>query len=304
MQELVLAQHRVLKVAEPRQEVLHEMIERLLGLRRRHPEPERAQIAEMVAEPVRDEIEHLRGDRVRLDMQRRRAQQVRLCRLAVVVVEVPLATRGFVALHQEPGLAAHLAVEILHPQFLAALGPGVELVERTDEPVIRQRPHRQWRRVQRLDQAPFAGLRREHLGGVVLLPAAHQFADDGSGRVGVVEAGIGHLPALAAQLFGEMPHRRQDQRDLLGVMRDIAPLVHHLGHDHHIAGLVRRLQRRETGTQLIAEHEDQPAHHGTLCLASRRTARSRPASARRSRRAGSVPPLRARPTGDGRDISR
>mgnify|MGYP000482235554 CR=1 FL=1 len=50
------------------------------------------------------------------------------------LVELP-ASR-LVAVHQQPGLAAHLAVEILHPQFLAALRPGRELIARAEETVV------------------------------------------------------------------------------------------------------------------------------------------------------------------------
>jgi hypothetical protein len=61
--------------------------------------------------------------------------------LAVVVVVVPLAALGLVAVHQEAGLAPHLAVEPLHPQFLAPLGPGLEFGMRTQEAVVGELVH-------------------------------------------------------------------------------------------------------------------------------------------------------------------
>ena len=49
--------------------------------------------------------------------------------LAVVGVEVPLATDRLLAVHQHAVLFAQLAVPVFQPQLLAALGVGGELAQ-------------------------------------------------------------------------------------------------------------------------------------------------------------------------------
>src|SRR6056297_4293982 len=60
-----------------------------------------------------------------------------------------------------------------------------------------------------------------------------------------------------------MPHRRQDQRNLLGVVRHIPRLVQHLGHDNQVTCLVRLPQRRKPLAQLVPQDQNQTLHHGT-----------------------------------------
>jgi hypothetical protein len=98
-------------------------------------------------------------------------------RLAVVVVVVPLAALGLVAVHQEAGLAPHLAVEPLHPQFLAPLGPGLELGVRTQEPVIGELVDGDRAVLERGDQAKLSGFGRQHL----VAPVAHRRAQKSPG---------------------------------------------------------------------------------------------------------------------------
>ena len=67
-----------------------------------------------------------------------RHEQIDLGRLAVIRIEIPLAADRLVAVHQQAGLAAHVAVEILHAQLLAARRPGLERRRRTQEAIVGQ----------------------------------------------------------------------------------------------------------------------------------------------------------------------
>ena len=139
-------------------------------------------------------------------------------RFAVLGIVVPLATFGGVAIHQQAGLAAHVAVEILHPQRLAALGPSVEFILRADEPGVRF--HRQLERhvFERLDQAPFAGLGGDDLRRAGVFGAAEQFAGDRTCVFSVVELRVAHIPAALAQAgLAAAVHERHGTNGVRGV---------------------------------------------------------------------------------------
>jgi hypothetical protein len=218
-------------------------------------------LAEVVPEPCLDQCEHLFGHRVGGDPPRALAEQVRGGGLAVVVVKVPLAPCGSVTLHHQPGPAAHLAVEILHPQRLAAFGPGIEFGLRTQEPVVGQQGQRQRQRLEIGNHPPFAGPGRQNGTRPELPCPAQQFRADGRPRFRVVEPAVGHPPPGGPQPGRELAHRRKDQRDLLGMMADRSGLAHHLGHHHDICRPVRTAKRRNVRRKLVAQHKDQPAHH-------------------------------------------
>jgi len=55
----------------------------------------------------------------------------------VVVVVVPFSVGGLVALHQQSGFAAHVAIEVLHEELFPALGPSLEIAVAGEESVIR-----------------------------------------------------------------------------------------------------------------------------------------------------------------------
>ncbi len=90
-----------------------------------------------------------------------------------------------------------------------------------------------------------------------------QFAGDRTRIGGIVELAVAHVPAIVAQPGRELAHGGKDQRDLLGMMLNIARLVCDLGHDDDIAVPVRIGQSRQIKRQLIAQNQDQPGHQGT-----------------------------------------
>ena len=74
--------------------------------------------------------------RFRLEAKRRGHEEVSICRVAVLRIIVPLPAGWIIAVHQQAGLAAHLAVEIFHTELFAAIRPGGELVLGAQEPAV------------------------------------------------------------------------------------------------------------------------------------------------------------------------
>ena len=129
----------------------------------------------MVAETRLDQIEHLGHGLVGVEPQRTLAEEPGIGGgLAVVMVEVPLAAGGLVALHQQARLAAHLSVEILHPELLAPLGPGLELRPRGDETVVGQHADGEGQILQKLNEAPFPGRGDQNIADPVFCGAAQE----------------------------------------------------------------------------------------------------------------------------------
>ena len=236
-------QHRVLIIAKSRQGVGDEMRQDLQGLRARGGKVKGEQITEVVPIARLHKVKHRLGLSIRRKAERLGELQPLLRGLAVVVVEIPFAPCGIVALHQQAGLAAHLAVEILHPQRLAPLGPIFEPFTAGDETVIRQEACRDRRMGQLVDQTPFPRLGRDYFARAGLLRPAEQLADERACVFGVIQPGIAQAPAVILQLAGKFAHCGEDKRDFLGVVTDIFRLLRDFGHDHHIARLVGLAQR-------------------------------------------------------------
>ena len=253
--------HRILVIAELRQGVFDEMRQRPAGLSRVGGKGEGAERAEVVGKAGLDKIEHLFDRLVRREPHGRGVDLAR-GGFAVVVVVVPLVAGGLVAVHHQAGLASHLAIEILHPQRLAPLGPVLEILVGGDEAVVLKLRDLERRVVQSGDQPPFAGFCRQHLPRTVLVGAAQELTGDAAGVVGVVELGIGDVPAVVPEAAGELAHGGENQGDLLGMVADIGRLVRDLGHDDHVPVLVRLAERGDGFGQLVAQDQDESGHQG------------------------------------------
>ena len=214
---------------------------------------------------------------------RARHEQVGIGWLAVVGVIIPAPAGRLVAVHEQVGLAAHLAVEILHPQLLAPLGPAVEAVMAADEAVVLNDHDRHIETVppalELLAKPPFARFGQDD----ALVRPLRQRPLDRVGETGagpgLVEPVIDHPPSRRFQFGREMAHGGEDQGDLLAVMPDIACFADRL--DHQDIGLARRglAQAREVGAQLVAQHQYQVGHHTFLHpvpVGLRRTGQDRP----------------------------
>ena len=140
MEQIVLARdHRVLIGAEALNAFGEESIGGLLGLVARHRPAECIERSEMVAEPASDQLDDLLCHGIGFELGPFGRGKPVLWRLAVLAVVIPRAAFGLAVLgHEQPGLAPHLAVEELHPQFLAVLRPVVEFGLAADEAVVAQ----------------------------------------------------------------------------------------------------------------------------------------------------------------------
>jgi hypothetical protein len=225
-------------------------------------EPERAERAEVLPEARLHEVEHLLHHRIGREAHGSAEVDIVRCRLAVLVVVVPLAARGLVPLHQEAGLPPHLAVEPLHPEFLAPLGPGLELGMGAEETVVGEEVDGQQALFECSDQAELAGFGRQDLGCSRGLGCAQKLAHDGARVLRIVEPGVADAPSRRLQPRRELAHRCEDEGDLLGVVGHVGRLGHDLGNDDRIGGAVGLAQRRDLLRELVAEDEDKAAHHG------------------------------------------
>ena len=138
IKKFVVVQHRILIIAKLGQATLDPMRQMLARLPCVGGKPERAQIAEIVAKTAGDQIKHLLDGVIWSKLHRPRVIHAVRGRFAVVMVVIPLAALGLVAIHQKARLAAHIAVEIFHPQLFAPFGPSREIRMRRDKPVIGQ----------------------------------------------------------------------------------------------------------------------------------------------------------------------
>ena len=176
---------------------------------------------------------------------------------AVLGVKVPALTNGLVAIHQQPGLAPHLAIEELHRQSLAIVSPFGKLGDRADEAVVGQDFDRARKLVvpfvHRRPHPPFARLDHADATGCVALDRAGDLAGETPGIFRIVERHVIDGPAFTPQRRGEVAHGREDQDDLLLVVLDVSRLLPNLHHqDHGLLG--RRLsQGRKSARKLIAE---------------------------------------------------
>ncbi len=163
------------------------------------------------------------------------------------MVEVPLPAGGLVAIHQQAGLAAHFAVEILHAKLLAPLRPGSEFIARADEPAIEAKLDIDAEAfaptLLHLEHAPFRCFGGDHAMRYVARNGPRQFTGQRAGVCRIVEPDIVDLPAKAAQFIGEGAHRGEDEGQLLLVVANVGRLVRDLGHQHDVMRAVAALKR-------------------------------------------------------------
>ena len=257
-------QHAVLVVAEAGQGGLHEARQAGQGLLPGDGEPEVIKAAETVRKALRDQVQHLPGHGIEVMPKGLRQEEVASRRGPVLGVEVPAPAGGRLALHEEAGTPAHLAVEEFHAQGLAALRPGLEVRVGGQEPPVFQQGHRDPQgggpAVGLQFQAPFPRLCEVDRRGAMAAHGPLQLAAQGSGIVPVVQPDEIDPPAGGRQSRGEVAHGRQDQDDLLPVVPDIGRLAHDLRHQHHGARRIASPQGGQGVAQLVSEDQDEIGH--------------------------------------------
>jgi hypothetical protein len=133
--------HRVLMGTERGQTVLDEVPESAQGLRAGHGPTEVVELSRMISEPLTNEIEDLTGDPVRA-MPWRSDETLGSLRAegeAIVGIEVPAPAEWLPLLHQDPGAASHLPIEILHAKLPPPLTVTVKITWAAQEvPILSQ----------------------------------------------------------------------------------------------------------------------------------------------------------------------
>mmetsp|Transcript_78 Transcript_78/g.187 ORF Transcript_78/g.187 Transcript_78/m.187 type:complete len:218 (+) Transcript_78:367-1020(+) len=115
IEKLMLRQHRILIIAKFGQPVFHKMRQGAPRLPLIGGKPERARRPEMITKPALHQRDNVLNHFIRRELHRPAEIHLTRGRLAVVMVIIPLAARWIIAFHQQPRLAAHFAVKILHP---------------------------------------------------------------------------------------------------------------------------------------------------------------------------------------------
>jgi hypothetical protein len=232
--------HRILPVAEAGQAVCDEILQHRIGIRLRHRQSEIFDVAHIVGEACGDHGHDLARDGIGRETRRCRQRNTRRQLLAILVIVVPLAAGGALLVHQQGMRAAHVAVEELHPQRFAHRRPITKRADRAQEAIVGADVHRAATLLRPaahvFEQPPFAGFGADDLVHAMRGRGPDHLAAQAVGVGGIVETAVIDGNPPRPQRLGEMAHRRQHQRDLVDVMRDVAALVHHLRHQDDVAG--------------------------------------------------------------------
>ncbi len=114
----MLSAHGVLVWPKRRQPESHEIVKRSLRLLVRNGQVEAMQFAKAYTRPP-DLLHHFQSDSVRCEARNLRRRQPREQRLSILLVIVPLSTDGSAfVVQQQPKMASHVPVEILHHDSL------------------------------------------------------------------------------------------------------------------------------------------------------------------------------------------
>ena len=205
--------------------------------------------------------DHALGDFIRLEAARRDAQtRPRLAkRLAIVVIEVPLATRRLALLHQHTRVLPHLAVEELHAELFAAFRMLLKHLPRAEKMPVR--PHLKLHvRFARhsLDlacHAPFPRLDHDQLLRLQALDCLAELLREGLAPF-PAELAIVHPPSTLFQRLAKMPHRREEDRDACLRAPHLRRLMLHLRHPDDILFRIKPIQRRRRSIELVTEDEN------------------------------------------------
>ncbi len=268
-QEGIAVLDGILIAAEVRQAVIEKMREVTAGLCARDGPVEVLEAAEvaflvtgLLPEARRDQRQHLAGGRILVMGMHRRRRGVEAVwnRFAVVVVVVELAAGGFAAFHQQVGVTALLAIEVLHAQLLAALGPAGEGCRRGEEAcVLEDFPAHAAGLAPRqevVQQPPLAGAGHQH--AITLIQGSQTlcFAGQTLEVVRILQSAFMYLPATLPEFLGVMAHRGQHHRDLVRVVRHVAAFLLDLAEgDHAVGG--RLLEACQLMAELVAEDQHQ-----------------------------------------------
>ena len=196
----------------------------------------------MIGVMARDQSHHLAGYLVWLKAQSRGKRMVRGQRFAIFLIVVPFAAFGLITLHQQASLAAHFAVEELHPIGFSVLGPLCKPLARAEEPIIianlKRNANLGGPTSHHICDPPFSGLGRNDAIRLMQGDGAGQLSAKGSAIGRIVEGNIVNLKTLLPKGLCKVAHGRKDQDNLLLMMGDIAGLLLDLGHKNDVMGRI------------------------------------------------------------------
>ncbi len=253
----------------------------------------------MAGEAPLDRFHHHAGDAVGREAARLRDGEAGGQAAAVLGVEVPAPAGRRVALHQQSGVAAHLAVEELQAELFGRVGapfpgsllprPVPEPVGRTEEAVVVADLDRQAGEhlppAHVPQHAPLAGVGADDARGPVPLDGPRHLAREGAGVLRVLQPHVLHPHAAGRDRPREVAHGGEHQRDLLLVVADVGAFGAHLGEQHDVVRGIEVGQRGQGAGALVAQHHAQRggARHRVRPARTRRCCRPRPWCASRAR---------------------
>ncbi len=241
VQPRVARPHRVLVTTEQRQSLADEGLQGLQRLRARDGPGKAGQPAGVVCEARLDERNHLARDGIGLeDGARRHDTRAGSAKgLAVVGVEVPLATDRLITLHQDVMPLALLAIEILHAQRLAAFGMRRELGNAAEEVAVFVDIQRQavgcGHGLDRLQHAPVARGGHHQAGRLQAQDVDLQLRRQAAGVAWGVQSRVVQRAAGGLQRQREVAHRRQEHHRARLARPHMGRLLGHLGHPDGVA---------------------------------------------------------------------
>ena len=171
-----------------------------------------------------------------------------------------------IAVHEQACAPAHITVEELHAQLLAALGPALEISTGTEETIILEDLHGQAQiclpRSQVGEHAVLTGPGGDNLFGTKLSRRPLNLGKETAAVFRCVQGDVVNRNPAGFELGREMAHGGENQRNLARVVRNVGRLLHHLHHDHSITAVwIKLAQAGQIMAELIAEDGKEP--HGS-----------------------------------------
>lgn len=192
--------------------------------------------------------------------------------LAVVFIEIPAsAFRGAVGADQHAGGAAHVPVERLHgPAPTRAEEPG-QFVARGVEVLAVDLRHGHPSAAREVEEnpvhAPFVGHLVLQRRGLIVPEQELEVGGERLAIVRMVQREVVDAVSVAPQPARKVAHGSEDRDDFLGVVHHIVGFLAHLHEDMDDVGVLPG-EPAVQGIELVAEHESERGHCGSVILNS------------------------------------
>ncbi|MEY4712325.1 MAG: hypothetical protein RIS88_1775 [Pseudomonadota bacterium] len=256
---------RVFVAPKQRQAVCDEVFQRLQRLLAGDGPAKALQAAGVIREARSHQGQHRLRGRIGRETQRRAQAYGPLLAegFAVVGVEVPLAARRRIAVHQDAVLLAQGPVPVFQPQLLAPLGVLGKLAHRAEEMAVVADVQRQGARggggAQRLQHAPIARRGHDQALRLHVRDRAVQLSGQRAGVACIVQVDVVDRPLARAQRLREVPHATEKQRDARLGGGHMRGLLGDLRHPHPVLRRIEAVKGAGLQVQLVAQHDHEMA---------------------------------------------